>query len=230
MNDFISFSVKQAQDLDESSESDGVKVSSTTPKGVLNPIANFQPHRERGRTFSSSNETISERRQAIILKRALCATCTVRPPFATSSNESLSVRPKCVHIHDPSPPLSNGNTAVEKRCVIVTHLKPFHIYSIIPFKKRTSSAVNKVKEKLDARGSGGGRKLRQTSTSQRPMSSGPGENQPFDPFNLLGIERRTDGGQEISYGYLLVPSKTGGGKISVSMIICSNPFRFNISF
>lgn len=90
-----------------------------------------------------------------------------------------------------------------------------HIYSIIPFRKRTSSSANKVKEKLDVRGNTGGRRHRQTSTS-RPMSSNGGENQPFDPFNLLGIERRNEGGLEISYGYLLVASKVGGGKISVS--------------
>lgn len=91
--------------------------------------------------------------------------------------------------------------------VLTSHKKPLHIYSIIPFRKRIPpSAVNKVKEKLDVRGSG---RHRQSSTS-RPMSSN-GDNAPFDPFNLLGIERRTDGGQEISYGFLLVPSKTVGG-------------------
>lgn len=151
----------------------------------------------------------------MILKRGLC-TCPLQPQIATSSNESLS-RPKCVHIHDPYPPLRNGHSSDvgDARCVITTHQKPLHIYSIIPFRKRTPSSVSKVKEKLDVRGSAvGGRRLRQTSTS-RPMSSA-GENQPFDPFNLLGIERRNEGGQEISYGYLLVPSKSGGGKIGVS--------------
>lgn len=177
---------------------------------------NFQPHRERGKTIGSSNETISERRQAMILKRALC-TCTVPPFIPTSSNESLSPRPKCVHIHDPSPPLRNGksgNTVADARCIITTQQKPLHVYSIIPFRKRAPSSVSKAKEKLDVRASSGARRIRQTSTS-RPMSSAA-ENQPFDPFNLLGIERRTDGGQEISYGYLLVPSKVENGKTNVS--------------
>lgn len=152
----------------------------------------------------------------MILKRALC-TCAVPPPIPTSSNESLSPRTKCVHIHDPSPPpriSKSGNTVADARCIITAQKKPLHVYSIIPFRKRAPSSVSKVKEKLDVRGSGGGRRTRQTSTS-RPMSSA-GENQPFDPFNLLGIERRTDGCQEISYGYLLVPSKSETGKMGVS--------------
>lgn len=101
---------------------------------------------------------------------------------------------------------------MEARCVITTHMKPFHIYSIIPFKKRTSNSASKVKEKMEVRSS----RIRQTSTT-RPMSlSTTDPHQPFDPFSILGIERRTDGGQEVSYGYLLVPSKAGGAKVSVS--------------
>jgi hypothetical protein len=118
----------------------------------------------------------------------------------------LTQRPKCVAIHEPQP------FAGDTRCIITTHKKPIHIFSIIPFKKRTSNSAIKTKEKLDVRSATAARRLRQTSTSVGPMSN---TEQPFDAFNLLGIERRsTDGTQELSYGYLLVASKIGGGKVS----------------
>lgn len=159
------------------------------------------------RTISSSNETIAERRQALLLKKALCTCPAPNLNNPTSSTESLT-RMKCVHIHEPTPPLRNGHclSIDDNRYIITTHQKPLHIFSIIPFRKRTSSAISRSNVKLDVRGSGGRR--RQTSTS-RPMSS-TAENQPFDPFNLLGIERRMDGQAEVSYGHLLVPSKSSG--------------------
>ncbi|KAL7015987.1 hypothetical protein ACKWTF_016758 [Chironomus riparius] len=209
MLDKMNRQIQEADRLSISSDSDCAKLSSSVPKGIFNSIINFQPYRERGRTISSSNETIAERRQALLLKKALC-TCTAPHNFnnATSSTESLS-RIKCVHIHEPTPPLRNGHclTIEETRCIITTHQKPLHIFSIIPFRKRISSAITRSNAKLDVRGSGARR--RQTSTS-RPMSS-TAENQPFDPFNLLGIERRLDGQAEVSYGHLLVPSKPNSG-------------------
>lgn len=57
--------------------------------------------------------------------------------------------------------------------------------------------------KLDTRASGGRRRHRESTS--RPMSA-TGENQPFDPFYMLGMRR--DAGLEVSYGYLLVPSRS----------------------
>ena len=59
--------------------------------------------------------------------------------------------------------------------------------------------------KLDSRASGGRRRHRESTS--RPMSAtGNAENQPFDPFYMLGM--RSDAGLEVSYGYLLVPSRS----------------------
>ncbi|KAG5669423.1 hypothetical protein PVAND_017310 [Polypedilum vanderplanki] len=207
-NDKITKPEKEQDRLSISSESDCAKISTSVPKGIISSIINFQPHRERGRTISSSNETISERRQQLMLKKALCTCPQQNANFgATSSTESLT-RPKCVHINNPMPVFRNGHcmSSEDTRCIITTHQKPLHVFSIIPFRKRTSSSISRSNAKLDVRASGGRR--RQASTS-RPMSSN-GENQPFDPFNLLGIERRFDGSQEVSYGYLLVPSRVTG--------------------
>lgn len=118
------------------------------------------------------------------------------------SSDSLSLKNKCVHIHDPF----NQNPVCldDETRMIITHQKstPIYVYSIIPYRK--SSSINRSNVKLEIRSSGGRR--RQTSTSNRPMSAGGGEIN-FDPFGLLGIERR-DGVHEVSYGHLLVPSRS----------------------
>lgn len=165
------------------------------------------------RTISSSNEIVNERRQAMIIKKALCSCSNVphAPPQILSSNESLSpikAYSKCIHVHEPLfTPFRNIHHAYDSRCIISVQQKPLHVYSIIPFrKKHLPIQLNRVKE---VRGSG---RVRQTSQS-RPMSSTDNCNYPgtFDAFNLLGIERRSD--IEVSYGYLLVPSKPTVAKI-----------------
>jgi hypothetical protein len=108
------------EDRYDSSESDYI-VSTSAPKGILNSLTNFQPYRERGRTISSSTiETVAERRQALILKRALC-TCPAgsRVETIASSNESISPRHKCVHIRETSLSFQRNGTS-EARCVITT--------------------------------------------------------------------------------------------------------------
>lgn len=188
------FSAQTASNENLSSESDiqNISTSATATKGILlNALTTF-----RDRTKTIATDTLSsERRQALLFKKSL-HTAGARVDAVASSNESLSRPHHSVHIHDPSPKLYQQNA--EARLILTTFKKPLHVYSIIPFRKSKAS-VNKVKERH-----------RQTSTSNRPTSNGE-NNQAFDPFKaLLGIERRTDG--EISYGFLLVPSKSTGSK------------------
>lgn len=144
------------------------------------------------------------------LKRPLC-TC---PPagFFNSSTESLTHRnPKCVQIHEP--PSKNGKANLQSknsgdfhdnsRVILTSHHRPLHIFSIIPYNKKTNVSATKAAAAAAAKIEAGRR--RHPSTS-RPMS-GNNEPQPFDPFDLMGIERRSESGQEISYGHLLVPSR-----------------------
>ncbi|KAL3282456.1 hypothetical protein HHI36_005640 [Cryptolaemus montrouzieri] len=68
---------------------------------------------------------------------------------------------------------------------------PFTICSVIPYTKST-----RTEAKRDAH-------RKRTTSVNRPLSSiGDG----LDPFDSLGIERKSDG-QETSYGYLLIPTK-----------------------
>lgn len=205
-------------------------------KGFFNTI--LQPYRERGRTISqmSSNETLAERRQALLLKKALC-NCSASMSGnqgVTSSSESLSTRNKCVHIHDPIPLLRNNSqcsTLDDTRCVITTHQKPLHIFSIIPFSRKGTfgNFINRSNIKLDARASGGRRRHRESTS--RPMSA-TGENQPFDPFYMLLGMRRGDPALEVSYGFLLVPSGSTvgmGSKVGRILNCLTNLIKINFS-
>lgn len=76
---------------------------------------------------------------------------------------------------------------------LVTHRNvPVLLYSIIPFKKNSRCDVKRE----------GHRK--RTTSGQRPLSS---TEDGLDPFDSLGIERKSDG-TETSYGYLLIPTKS----------------------
>lgn len=139
------------------------------------------------------------------------------PEDITSSNESLSY----TFSRQSSNPTSGARTVQiselattaagpqrsgpkqmreNERIVVSSQEWPMHIYSIIPYNKKHNSGQSKTpKSELKRDG-----RRRQPSNS-RPLSSF--NEQSFDAFNLLGLDRRSEHGQEISYGHLLVPSR-----------------------
>ncbi|XP_063695639.1 CDK5 and ABL1 enzyme substrate 2 [Culicoides brevitarsis] len=124
--------------------------------------------------------------------------------FPNSSTESLLMSRQVgrnVSINDTKEirfvkPNTNNFNFKDDRIVVLSQKSPFMIFSVLPYHKGKNART----EMRQAQG-----QRRRNISGNRPLSSI--NDQPFDAFNLLGIERPVEQGLELSYGHLLTPSR-----------------------
>lgn len=163
-------------------------------------IHHYYPADKRARANSASLRT-----GAPGVKRTLLVNTSgdeKRELPSNSSTESLIQGRRNVLIQDPAsrevkflpPNVGRNHNFRDERVVLMSKRTPCFLFSVIPHYKGKSSRAELRRE---------GRRRNPSGT--RPLSSI--NDLPFDAFRLLGIERGGEPGQEISYGYLLIPSR-----------------------
>ncbi|XP_062555081.1 CDK5 and ABL1 enzyme substrate 2 [Armigeres subalbatus] len=181
------------------------KVTSTALKDRENVNPNDSIHYYHPADKRARANSTSLRAGAPGVKRTLLVNATgdeKRELPSNSSTESLIQGRRNVLIHEPASrevkflPSNIGRNYNfrDERVVLVSKRSPCFLFSVIPYYKGKSSRAEIRRE---------GRRRNPSGT--RPLSSI--NDLPFDAFRLLGIERGGEPGQEISYGYLLIPSK-----------------------
>ncbi|XP_055838127.1 CDK5 and ABL1 enzyme substrate 1 isoform X2 [Episyrphus balteatus] len=197
---------KSSEGLSESSDSDSVKMPTKVPSAV----------HYRERTFScGAGETcfLTERRARLNTaplrcsipsngnRRTLTNCSSISQVTDDSSTESLAPGGR---INSVQIPYANDlkilktythqkHSFKDERVIIVSRKVPFFVFSALPYHREKNGRIEVRKD---------GR--RNNTSASRPLSAI--NDVPFDPFDLLGIEKG-EHGQEISYGHLLVPSR-----------------------
>ncbi|XP_026481318.1 CDK5 and ABL1 enzyme substrate 2-like [Ctenocephalides felis] len=147
----------------------------------------------RRNTGSFSQILAGRNAHATELERGLPNSSTESLSHGRARNILLEAKPKEVRFIQAD----ESHRFREGRMVLVSQNKiPFMIFSALPYYKGARNGRPEIRRE-------GGR--RRNTSGTRPLSSI--NDVSLDPFDLLGIEKG-ENGQEMSYGKLLVPTKT----------------------